>query len=212
MKVAKQQAEWDKMQSYYEDKILKLQSILRIAERTYGRTHSPRVAERIAELRESIVDNTNAQSEMSRYFIPVKNDISFDELHEMGYKTWKYVPEIKHFSEADKDRYESFAMGFLTYYELYGRTEEEIKQGTHADHTLYFDWGETRPGEFDLIVYLTPLDVEVNEYDGKGDANFAGATTGKPVYNSPLAPPPSSDPGPLPGPPPPPKQPSGKTS
>jgi hypothetical protein len=208
MKVAKQNKEWEYIESHYTDRIAKLQAILSIAKETYGRTHSSRVERKIRELTEEIEENTNALLAMPDNFISVNDNVTVDDLHKAGLKAWKWIPELKNYSKTDKDNYETFVIGFVTNYELYGRSGEDRDDGEVLIHTIYFDWGETRPGEYDLVIYLSPLSIETKEDDTMGDKYSTAAINKIMMQQSPLAPPPS-DPGPLPGPPPPTKPISG---
>ncbi|MEJ0104045.1 MAG: hypothetical protein WDO19_16425 [Bacteroidota bacterium] len=207
MKVAKQKDEWRDLSTNSMHRINKLQGILNVCAEVYSHTRNPRVAGRMKELENEIEELKDREKELEKYYVRLDFPVTAKRLHQHGYDDWKRVPYLKNFTKDDREQYEAFVMGYLFSFEKYGLTKEEKEK--NKQYTIFFDWGETRPGEFDLIIYLNPLEERIyKDYDLKEDKVFEAEESGSTYAEqiSHLPPPPSMvDPVPPPGPPPPPK-------
>jgi hypothetical protein len=150
------------------------------------------------------------------YYCQLECEINAHSLHKHGFDDWFRIKKMhKYFTKKDKPLYEAFVEGWLRYFEKYGSIN------CNEDRTLFFDWGHTREGEFDLIIYLKPLhnrnyfdykyfkhqiENQLNQFEMQG---YAGTAENKNMVRSPLPQPPSTT-DPHPPPPPPPPQ-AGKT-
>lgn len=144
-------------------------------------------------------DCENALAESLKYYYQLNFPITAETLHQHGFDDWLRIEKLgRYFGPQDKAEYETFVLGYLYYYEQYELSNEEKEK---RKYKLYFDWGETSHGKFDLIIYITPLYKKIYSYE------LISAGSNENTLKSPLAPPPTApnDPQPPPPPPPPPR-------
>ena len=202
MKIAKQQEKLDSSREGYDEEIEKLTSSRVLLIKKSG----PGIMEKHKEIDEKIKTCKDSKKELDLYYVAIKNNITAEDLYKEGFEDWKRVGKLKNFGKKDRDHYEAFVLGYLTYFESHVIKEAEKKKRNFEEYTLYFDWGKTRPGEFDLVIYLKPLQKRIYPPIVK-QKSLAGASNGKlAIQMSPFPPPPSmTDPVQPPGPPPPPR-------
>jgi hypothetical protein len=150
----------------------------------------PSVKEKINYINEGIFKCEYKLSQFKKYFEPLSFPVTAKTLHLHKFDDWLRIKRMDSpYDERDRAEYETFVQGYLYYFEQHVITSK--RQRENKKYTLYFDWGETSFGKYDLIIYIRSLETPVyNDYVREGISMASPPSVTDPVPPPPPPPPP----------------------